>query len=296
MKKDLKYDQNKCSLCSLYDYKQLKDFCIDNFDLSNNKLKKFFNTKQLNQKINRKDEMNLSLNIVNDLMVNPIYIGPEIEILYEDNIIVVFNKPFNIHSHPLSYLENNNILSFLRSKNYELNINERSYDRGLINRLDYGTSGVMVYLRSEKIWKNLRMNFNEKIKEKLYLAIVKGKITVGQELENYLSSKEKRGKKMVVSDDGQFAKLKFEVVDYNNKNDLSLLKIKIFTGVRHQIRSQLSNIGHPILGDDLYGGDHGARMFLHAYKYVLEVEGKLLEFKSLDAKLFDNFFNLNGLF
>ena len=95
-------------------------------------------------------------------MIYPIYEGPKIDVLYEDSNCIILNKSPSTHSHPLKYNEKDNCLSFLRENNYfeALKVNEYNMDRGLLYRLDYGTSGVLVLVKDELDYLHLRDNFN----------------------------------------------------------------------------------------------------------------------------------------
>ena len=81
-------------------------------------------------------------------MIYPDYEGPDIEVLFENDDVIILNKPPNIHSHPLKYSEQDNCLSFLRQqlKNNKMDVNKKSYDKGLLYRLDYVTSGVLFFI------------------------------------------------------------------------------------------------------------------------------------------------------
>ena len=111
----------------------------------------------------------------------------------------------------------------------------------------------------------------------------------------------------VLSIDALIEKLKYSVmsrqykidrkilkINYHKDHDISLVKIKLKEGKRHQIRVQLMALGHPILGDKLYGEEHPLRMFLHCFEYQLEYEGKTLTFRDKNFYLF--FFNFYMLF
>ncbi len=240
-------------------------------------------------------------------MICPIYEGSEIEILYEDSKCILLNKSPGIHSHPLKYNEKDNCLSFLRKNNHfeALKVNKDNMDRGLLYRLDYGTSGVLVLLKDEKDYSRLRESFNKLVKEKCYLSIVEGDFKDDGEYTSFLRPSLKHGKKIVVSDhkekkflkETREGKIFIKKINYNSEKKCSLLMIKLKTGLRHQIRAQLSHLGYPILGDELYGGSPSLRIFLHAFYYEIPLEdGKIIKGKAKKAYLFEKFFNLDSFF
>ena len=167
-------------------------------------------------------------------------------------------------------------------------------------RLDYGTSGVMFYINDEGLLHNLRENFSKLVKKKSYLAIVSGEVRGDGAIESYfkyIGSKDSKAellsKNNYLGGDFPLGKLEYVVRNYNSSEKVSLLEVSLITGLRHQIRAQLASIGHPILGDTLYGGKEAARIFLHAYKYEVEIGEKKYVGKSLDAELFSRFFDLD---
>lgn len=231
------------------------------------------------------DVLTLPLDLINNGLISPIYAGPKLEILFEDELVLALNKPNNLHCHPLGYQEHDNCLSFLRSSNpskyYEaLLVNSTSYDRGLLYRLDFATSGVLFYIKNQKLFNSLRTNFFALVKNKIYLAIVEGDFLQEGAHQHYLTPTGPKGAKMKVSSapstssSSFFANLEVKKLKFGQEQNLSLLKIKLHTGIRHQIRAQLMHLGHPILGDTLYGGATSNIMYLHAYSYKI-VSGDL---------------------
>ncbi len=238
-------------------------------------------------------EIKIPINILNHLLINPEYEGEAIQTLYEDDLFIAINKPSKIHCHPLSYDEKDNCLSFL-SSSHRLE-NKSSYDRTLLYRLDYETSGVLTLAKNESDYKEIRENFDEIVIEKIYFAIVEGKGLEKGIHTHHFSASEHKGHKQKEDPIGRSAKLEiWDIIEHENQN-LSLVKLKLKTGIRHQIRVQLSHLGHPILGDELYGGSPAKRLFLHAYKYSFRFKDKDYEFTSSQAWLFDEFFNLNSI-
>lgn len=227
--------------------------------------------------------LSLPLNFVNDGEINPEYIGPLIDILYEDENFLVMDKPPNLFVHPLVYDEKNNCLSFLRvHKSAFLKVNLSNYDRGLLYRLDFETSGVLIYVKNEEVYQALRKNFNIIAKKKTYLCLVEGECRLNGSFTHYFSSKDVRGKRVVVSNDelkGDRGDLFLRPKHYDPKTNTTLMEVDLKSGLRHQIRAQLSHLAHPLRGDLFYGGKEGKRLYLHAFNYQLEFNNKSYSFE-----------------
>ena len=138
--------------CLLQDISLTGDFLRDQFNCSSNKLKKFFDKSFLQRSFKKGSTLKLPLDFVNDGLINPHYDGPPIEIIAETEWFLVLNKLPNQFVHPLSYDESNNCLSYLRATRPELlNVNSSNYDRGLLYRLDFETSGVLIYVKQDNL-------------------------------------------------------------------------------------------------------------------------------------------------
>lgn len=191
-----------------------------------------------------------------------------LKVIYEDNHIIVVEKPVNIPSQgdktgDISMLEL--IKEYLKEK---YNKPGNVY-LGLIHRLDRPVGGVMVFAKTSKAASRLSEQVREKIFQKTYLVIVNGKMESEKgKLEDYLLKNEKANMSKVVKEgtkNSKFASLEYEVLKYNEEIDLSVLKILLHTGRHHQIRVQLSSRGHSIYGDQKYGGrGHGKQIALWA--------------------------------
>jgi 23S rRNA-/tRNA-specific pseudouridylate synthase len=258
--------------------------------ISKNKLKKNLPKNFLQKSVRKCDEVELSLDLINYGLINPEYQGLPVEIIYEDDLILVMNKPGKVHSHPLTYLEKNNLLSFIREKYSEniLHVNYTEYDRGLLYRLDFETSGLICYIKQQSLYQELRNHFAKIVKKKTYLGMVRGKFQkLGLFQHRFTAFGEKGSKQKVSEDFGDFlGELIILKADYNELLNQTLLTIELITGLRHQIRAQLSFLGFPLLGDELYGGEKAERLFLHALEYSLETKTLRYDFKAPIPKEF----------
>lgn len=291
---------NVTKICSLSEYDSVLQFILDTCIVSKAKLKKFkLSKKFLNRKVMNRQEIELPLDLVNFNMVNPVFDGNNIEVLYEDDDFIAINKPHDIHTHPLSYTESDNCLSYLRENNSDvLLVNSESYDRGILFRLDYVTSGVVICSKKNDLYNQIRDNFNTLAKTKKYIAVVYGDFKLSGKFKHYFRATGTKGYKVQVSEEeiessisGIFFANK---LSYNPDSDTSLVEITLKTGLRHQIRSQLSFLGYPIVGDVLYGGRKDLRVFLHAHTYEIQINSRSLKVTSNNAFLFDQFFDLNS--
>lgn len=271
--------------CLLGPVTSVEAFLKSEFGASSNKLKKHFKKTFLNMSLKEKSILSLPLDFVNDGEINPIYEGSEVEVLFEDEDFFVFNKNPNQFIHPLSYCESDNCLSYIRSTRPELlKVNTGNYDRGLLYRLDFETSGVVIFAKHDELYKKLRENFNTIAKEKIYWCWVEGKMGLEGRYVHYFSSGEEKGKRVLVSNDstkGVAGELSLKAMNYDETHNMTLVEVKLKSGLRHQIRAQLAYLGFPLRGDKFYGGKEAQRLYLHAVTYRLDVSGKEIFFESI---------------
>ena len=202
-----------------------------------------------------------------------------LEVLYEDNHVIVCYKPAGV----LSQADNTGDIDMLTlvkdylKKRYN---KEGNVFVGLVHRLDRMTSGVMVFGKTSKGAMRLSNDIASGNFFKEYLAVCEGNIEDYDEttLVDYLEKDEKNNKSFI-SKNGKEAILTYRVI--TNKNNKSLVRVKLKTGRHHQIRVQMSNIGHPLYGDIKYGSPHKDNLALQAYKlsFYQPVTRELLTFQ-----------------
>lgn len=255
-------------------------------------LKKHYSSKDLARPVRAKDVSRLPLDLVNHLKINPVFKGPMPQVLKETENYLVLHKPPGVHCHPHTYSDQDTLINFLAQEGHwgALKVNEAGYDRGLIFRLDYETSGIMLVAKTENCLQELRTNFKEKMKRKLYWAVVDGDFDQEGSWTHYFRASGIKGSKQKVESkphpEADIGEL--EVMKVLSQDGKSLVLVNLSSGLRHQIRAQLSALGFPILGDELYGGRKAERLFLHAWRYEWEqVE------EDPKADLFDRFFDLD---
>ena len=187
-----------------------------------------------------------------------------LNIIYEDDYLLVLNKPANIAIHPSIFHFDNSLSNGVKFYFDKLGLKKKIR---IVNRLDRNTSGIVILAKNEYIQECLikQMKTNEFKKE--YLAIAKGILESKSGTLNFpIARKEGSIIERTVSSDGDSAITHYDVVkEFNN---LSLVHIVLETGRTHQIRVHFSHIGHPILGDTLYGSPSELinRQALHSYK------------------------------
>ena len=204
----------------------------------------------------------------------------KLNILYEDNHIIVVVKPYNV----LSQGDSTGDVSIMDMVKEYI---KKKYNKpgnvylGLVHRLDRPVGGIMVFARSSKAASRLCKAFNEHKIVKKYLAIVKGKVDGCGEFVDYLS-KDGDGKAFVTSEDkGKKAILNYELIEYDKKNDCSLVSVDLKTGRHHQIRVQFASRGHYLLGDQRYGILDNKQISLFSYylSFTHPVSKEILQFK-----------------
>ncbi len=285
-------------ICILNKWETMEEFLkkgllLSRSSLKNSTLKKSF----LNKVIKEKEEISLPLNLLNKGIINPFFDGEDIDIIFEDEMFWVVNKPNSIHGHPLSYCENDNILSFLRNKNSNVFLGSRdeNMERGLLYRLDNVTSGLLIIAKDELLSKKLRDSFKVCAKKKAYIAIVEGEFNLEGRHTHFFKSQGVKGHKVSVNTlgDGSEGSLIVTNLAFNEKENLSLIYVELETGLRHQIRAQMAALGFPLLGDELYDGKKERRVYLHALHYQLIIGDDLKEWTCEKAPLFDCFFDVH---
>lgn len=198
----------------------------------------------------------------------------KLKVIYEDNHIIVVEKPPNVPSQG-DKTEDVDMLTLIKEYLKEKYNKPGNVYLGLVHRLDRPVGGVMVFAKTSKAASRLSNQVREKVFKKEYLAIVDGKPEKDKDtLENYLLKNERTNTSKIVKENtpgSKYARLDYEVLKYNEEINLSLLKILLHTGRHHQIRVQLAGMGHSICGDQKYGTrGRGKQISLWAYKLTIE--------------------------
>jgi 23S rRNA pseudouridine1911/1915/1917 synthase len=176
----------------------------------------------------------------------------DIPIIFEDENILVIDKPAGITVHPAAGEKDLTLAEILPQPVF------------IVHRLDKGTSGVMVFARNEKAAEYLKKQFHDRKVTKVYKALVSGDISedsgsIDISLGRSLTA---RGN-IVPTENGKGAVTSFKVIE--RYTDYTFVEAMPKTGRTHQIRTHFAAIGHPLYGDVRYGGPTTERIFLHAY-------------------------------
>ena len=187
----------------------------------------------------------------------------DFEIVYEDEYLLVINKPQGLVVHPCSSTKSGTLVNGLLAKVKDLSGINGVLRPGIIHRLDKNTSGLMLVAKNDFSHKILSEEIKDKTCHRSYLALIEGHFKNNEgKIETFIDRNKKDRKKMAVSDSGKWAITNYKVEKEFEK--FSLVRFDLETGRTHQIRVHSSYLGHPIVGDDVYG------------KKVKELEGQLL--------------------
>lgn len=197
----------------------------------------------------------------------------DVEIIYEDDDILVINKPSNLIVHDAPSVNKPTLVDWLKKKNISLSTISGEERHGIVHRLDKGTSGLMVVAKSNEAHVFLSEQLQDKSMGRYYLAIIDLPLKDNVIIEKPMARNPTNRLKMGIVENGKFAKSAFSKIALSKNETIELIAAKLFTGRTHQIRVHLSSINRHILGDNLYGfkGDLNKikRVYLHAYSLYL---------------------------
>lgn len=214
------------------------------------------------------NKINKNNNEVSEIVADP-------EIIFENENLIVINKPAGLAVHPAASIKKATLRDWLL-KNYPdiISVGEDESRPGIVHRLDMDVSGLMVIAKHQKSYENLKKQFQEREVTKMYTALVHGQVSKEGDVIDFHIKRSKDGYKMAAMpkntedllirrrpknrDQGNltgFFKSKDALTEFEVKKrfvNYSLLKVKITTGRTHQIRVHLYAYGHPLAGDPLY--------------------------------------------
>lgn len=207
----------------------------------------------------------------------------DLPVIYEDDDIIVINKPAGLLTHSKGALNlEPTIASFLQSKlNDKMLTGNRA---GIVHRLDRGTSGVIITAKNAESLKWLQKQFSTRKVIKKYLAVVEGAIKPEEAIiDAPIARNPKKPQTFTVAVAGKPAQTKYQVIKEFTKNRklYSLVELSPKTGRTHQIRVHLKYIKHPIVGDHVYGSDDG-KLMLHALSLELTLKNGERKIFSVD--------------
>ena len=192
---------------------------------------------------------------------NIVPVKMNLNIIYEDDSLIVLDKPFNMPVHPSLNHYEDSLSNGLKYYYDSINLHRKIRP---INRLDKDTSGIVIFAKNEYAQDRIR------ITNKIYLTILEGKLEGSGIIDKPIARKADSIIERCISDNGEKAITEYSVIkNFKIGNEeFSLVKCILHTGRTHQIRVHMASINHPILGDTLYGKSSSliGRQALHAYK------------------------------
>jgi len=203
----------------------------------------------------------------------------DIPVIYEDDEVVVINKPLGLLSHAKgNFNKEPTVETWVKSriKNIE------GPRAGIVHRLDRATSGVMILAKTLNAQKKLSKQFANRKVKKTYIAIVDGHLKENEALIDLpIERNPKKPQTFRVGINGKSAQTNYKVLKHNDK--YTLVELKPTTGRTHQLRVHLNYLLHPIAGDIIYEGSKQDRMYLHALSLELTLPNS--ERRTFEAKL-----------
>ena len=211
-----------------------------------------------------------------------------VRIVYEDADLVVVDKPVGVAAHPSLGWEGPSITQHLAAAGVAVTTSGAAERQGVVQRLDVGTSGLMVVAKSEVAYSVLKQAFRDRTVDKTYHALVQGHPDpFSGTIEAPIARHPGADWKMAVIEGGRHSVTHYETLEAHRA--ATLLEIHLETGRTHQIRVHMSAIGHPCVGDPLYGSDPTlaqrlglVRQWLHAVElgFTHPTTGEYVKFSS----------------
>ena len=225
-------------------------------------------------------------------MVDPVALVPEIvegiKILHDDDALVVIDKPVGVAVHPSPGWRGPTVVGHLAAAGFRIATSGASERQGIVQRLDVGSSGVMVITKSEHAYSRLKNAFRRREVDKTYHALVQGHPDpLRGTIDAPIARHPRFDHKFAVISGGRHSITHYETLEAHRF--ASLLEITLETGRTHQIRVHMQALKHPCAGDPLYGGDPVlaeriglTRQWLHAVRLGFEHpdSGDYVEFES----------------
>jgi 23S rRNA pseudouridine1911/1915/1917 synthase len=267
----------------------IKEFLEKNSSLSQRKVKKLLKEKkiQINGKTayydnNVKSGDHISVDLSEAGKDSTIPENMALDIIFEDEYFLAINKPAGMLVHPTQNYPNNTLANgvkfYFNAKNLDIPVR-------FANRIDRDTSGLVIIAKSGEAHSALAKQFELDSCEKFYLGIAEGCFEASKGIiDRPIGIDEENPIRRAIRQEGQKSITEYEVKEQFNK--AAFIQLKLITGRTHQIRVHLSSIGHPLLGDQLYGGSMQSiqRQALHAYEMLFTHPYSKIEV-TLQAKL-----------
>ena len=207
----------------------------------------------------------------------PINMG--LDIVYQDDWLLIINKPSGIAVHPSILHYSDSLSNGVRYYFDSINLKKKIRP---VNRLDFNTSGLVIFAKCSYIHDMLSLQMQNGNFKKTYLALIHGKLESKKGVINLPIARRSGSiiERCVDFENGKKSITEYEVVTYNKKDNQSLVKCNLLTGRTHQIRVHFSYIGHPLVGDNLYGIDdsvNGHKLDCCLLEFIHPITKKVLK-------------------
>ncbi|WP_099222009.1 RluA family pseudouridine synthase [Listeria costaricensis] len=248
--------------------KTIQDLLADQFHLGKKARHEYRMSKSVlldNQPVSLEQEVvsgqKLQLPLLNELTPSPAS-GP-LDVLYEDDFIALVSKPAGLKTHPNSSSDHDTAVN--RLQHYFIQTEKPSASAYHVHRLDQVTSGLVLFAKNRLALAAFSYQLEKRTIKRSYIALVEGKITEQQTIDKPIGKDRHISGKQHISTGGQQATTHLTPLDYLAATNQTLVSCELETGRTHQIRVHLASIGHPIVGDKLYGSKvRQKRVMLHA--------------------------------
>lgn len=225
-----------------------------------------------------------------EALIKPIeVVKPEnsgLDIVYEDEEILVVNKPKGLLTHPDKEEFKNTLAT--KVQYYLKHLCTATFRPAPVHRLDKNTSGLVIFAKTYSALKRMNETMRERQIEKFYLCVVEGRLHEAGEVKGYLVKDEVKNRVKILkndSDEAKFCHTKYKPL--KQFEGYTLVEVQLLTGRSHQIRATMQSVGHPIVGDVKYGAKRRKdvpNQLLHSYKLIFN--GETFEASSKEISAF----------
>jgi 23S rRNA pseudouridine1911/1915/1917 synthase len=214
--------------------------------------------------------------------------------LYNNHGLLILDKPAGLPVHPGAGFKGDSLAQALLYHFENINIVGEEGRNGIVHRLDKDTSGVIMVALTPEMYEHLKNSFAERKVQKEYIALVRGKITKNHDKIDKPLGKSKKDFRRITTDLSDMLINKPSLTEYwvleyltDGIDEYTLIKVKLHTGRTHQIRVHCLSIGHPLVGDELYGGG-AKKAFKVGGLYDISIDRQFLHAKRIEVQLPDN--------
>jgi 23S rRNA pseudouridine1911/1915/1917 synthase len=217
----------------------------------------------------------------------------DVEVLFEDDSLLVINKPPNLVVHSAPSVKEATLVDWLKSRGISLSTISGEERHGIVHRLDKGTTGAMVVAKNNETHQKLSEQLSNRTMGRNYFAILNMPLKDDISVELPIARNPNNRLKMGIVQNGKWAKTDFKKLRLSKNGKEELIEAKLHTGRTHQIRVHLQSLQRYILGDELYGFGKNQKVFqhilLHAHKIYFQHKNKTIEVEAPLPKEFQEY-------